>query len=106
MSLDVYLLDGPECLYWRNITHNLGRMADAAGFYTYLWRPEEAGCKLACEIVGPIRSGLEAMKANPEYYDQFSAPNGWGTYAQFIPWLEDYVRALEAYPRARVEVSR
>jgi hypothetical protein len=107
MSLDVYLRDddGNE-LYHRNITHNLTHMADAAGFYRYMWRPEECGCRLACEIAGPIRAGLAELKARPEFYKLYSATNGWGTYEQFIPWLEDYVYALESNPKAIVEASR
>lgn len=45
MSLDVYL-EGPpvpQDVFWANITHNLGRMADEAGIYKHLWRPEEIG---------------------------------------------------------------
>ena len=107
MSLDVYLTnpDGEE-IYWKNITHNLGKMAKEAGFYTYLWRPEEAGCRLACEIVGPIEDGLKLLKAEPEKFKKFSADNGWGTYEQFLPWLEDYVLALKNNPKATVTVSR
>lgn len=44
MSLDVCLKGkNGETLYSRNITHNLGRMAQAAGIYECLWRPEEHG---------------------------------------------------------------
>jgi hypothetical protein len=72
MSLDVYLYeqtsDIPEeqcisciaeeedhshknTLYWRNLTHNLGRMAAEAGIYEACWRPEELMNKtLAGEI--------------------------------------------------------
>jgi len=44
MSLDVYLMKTmPTSVYDANITHNLGAMAEAAGIYKHLWRPEEIG---------------------------------------------------------------
>ena len=41
MSLDV-MLNGAvgDELYSANITHNLTGMADAAGIYMHLWRPQ------------------------------------------------------------------
>ena len=33
----------PEGAYSANITHNLGKMAEEAGIYKHLWRPEEIG---------------------------------------------------------------
>lgn len=45
MSLDFclqYKNDGNEIsVFDRNITHNLGNMADKSGIYYALWRPEE-----------------------------------------------------------------
>jgi hypothetical protein len=32
-----------ECVFDANITHNLNKMADAAGIYEACWRPEEIG---------------------------------------------------------------
>ena len=47
MSLDVELfekIDGVDRLVFEaNVTHNLNRMAEAAGFYKEVWRPEEIG---------------------------------------------------------------
>src|SRR6266496_3980933 len=45
-------------LYWRNITHNLNTMADAAGIYKHLWRPEELGITKAGELIAPLAAGL------------------------------------------------
>ena len=48
MSLDVYLDDiNGDRLYSNNITHDLNVMANAAGIYKYLWRPEKIGVKKA-----------------------------------------------------------
>jgi hypothetical protein len=43
-------------VYSRNITHNLNRMAEAAGLYIALWRPGEL---LAPEIAQKIRAAEE-----------------------------------------------
>jgi len=125
MSLDVYLM-GPkkkekcQCFncgdihrkrerieyFSSNITHNLGKMAGKAGIYQHLWRPEELGIKKAKKLIRPLREGLAKMKANPRYYEQFNADNGWGLYEHFVPWVEEYLKACETYPNAIIEVSR
>ena len=108
MSLDVYLKC--ECcdsvLYDSNITHNLNKMAEAARIYMELWRPDELGIKRAKELIEPIRAGLAKMTDDPGYYKTFDAPNGWGTYRDFKPWIEKYLLACEQFPEAVVEVSR
>lgn len=113
MSLDVYLTNDPcpHCVrgddsWSANITHNLGRMAHAAGIYTAVWRPEECGIVTAAEIADVLRPALEDMRARPEYYRQFDAENGWGTYDQFVPWLDEYLHQCEAWPHATVKVRR
>ncbi len=92
--------------YSRNITHNLGTMADKAGIYLHLWRPEELGIEKASELIEPIREGLRKLKADPSYFKQFNASNGWGLYQHFVPFVEDYLRACEEYPDAFVSASR
>lgn len=96
---------GEEEVYWANITHNLGRMADEAGIYSCLWRPEEIGFTKAEQLIHPLSEGLKRMKENPTHYKQFSAENGWGTYDQFIPWIERYLNACIEYPDALIRVS-
>jgi hypothetical protein len=125
MSLDVYLV-GPssqeQCvctrcdnvhtrtdepwLYDANITHNLNQMADAAGIYQHLWRPDELGISIAGELVEPLRAGLEKLKADPAHFEQFNAPNGWGMYEHFVPFVEKYLAACIEHPTATVRVSR
>jgi hypothetical protein len=46
------------------------------------------------------------MKADPARFDKYNASNGWGTYKQFLPWLEEYLAACERMPDAAVSVSR
>ncbi len=113
MSLDVSLLDTccDKCkrkdeVYSANITHNLGRMADAAGIYKALWRPEDIEAKQAKDIITILEKGLANLKARPDYFKQFDAPNGWGLYVHFVPFVENYLEACRASPEAYIEVSR
>lgn len=107
MSLDVSLLGaiGKE-LYSANITHNLGNMAEAAGIYMHLWRPDEIGVKSAGELVAPLRAGLAKLEADPELFRAYNSPNGWGMYEHFVPFVRNYLEACENSPTAIVEVSR
>lgn len=114
-----------EQLFWANITHNLGKMADKAGIYDALWRPyrlhkdykhfdiddeeynfEQSVTIYAKDIVDIVEKGLKKMKNKPEYYTKFNSPNGWGTYENFVPWVERYLEALKEYPESKIEVDR
>lgn len=113
MSLDVYLNEPPcpTCgrggtVYSSNITHNLGKMASEAGIYKYLWRPEELGISTAKELIVPLRAGLSLLHSDPERFEKFNAPNGWGMYEHFVPWVAEYLDACERNPEAIITVSR
>lgn len=111
MSLDVYLevpnFDGEsERVYDANITHNLGTMADKAGIYMALWRPEEVGYKYAHQLIEPLVQGLVKLKKDPAKYSAFNSPNGWGMYEHFVPFVEKYLRACQRYPLATVHAWR
>lgn len=110
MSLDVslsYEEDGNTItVFSANITHNLGRMADAAGIYQALWRPEEEGYKQAKDIIPIVEKGLEQMKREPDLFRRLDAANGWGTYEQFVLWVEKYLAACKQYPSANIAVWR
>ena len=120
MSLDVYLnrkrylsydegktyTEDKAQVYWANITHNLGKMANEAGIYEALWRPEEIGKTKASEIVELLEKGLADLKTRPEYFEKFNSPNGWGMYEHFFPFVEKYLEACKEYPDAVIEVSR
>jgi len=107
MSLDVTLTKvQPTEVYWANITHNLNRMAEAAGIYKELWRPEEIGITKAAQLIDPLRAGLERLKADPEKYEAYNAANGWGMYKHFVPFVEKYLQACIDNPDADVSVSR
>lgn len=113
MSLDVYLLNNccEHCnrndeFYSANITHNLSGMAQKAGIYNIVWRPEEHGINYAYQLIEPLTKAIADMKQNPDKYEKYDAPNGWGTYEHFVPWLERYLNACEEDPLSRVRVSR
>lgn len=118
MSLDVTLLKtDPKCdhcgrggeeieLFSANITHNLGAMAREAGIYRHLWRPGEIGITTAGQLVGPLRAGLELLMSDPVRFEKHNAENGWGTYGQFVPWVERYLSACQQNPDATVRADR
>lgn len=107
MSLDVDLMvTKPTSVYSANITHNLNKMADKAGLYQALWRPEELPITKAKDLIPILSEGLEKLKRKPGYFKKFNAKNGWGTYDGLVNFVEEYLQACRENPRARIEVSR
>lgn len=95
-----------EGAYSSNITHNLGRMANEAGIYEHLWRPEEIGITKARQLIEPLREGLRLLQSDRTRFEAFNASNGWGLYEHFVPWVASYLAACEENPDADVHVSR
>lgn len=107
MSLDVYLTAvRPTKVYSANITHNLGRMADEAGIYRHLWRPEEIGITTAGQLIEPLSVGLELLKSDPSRFKAYNSPNGWGLYEHLVPFVEQYLEACKENPDAEIGVWR
>lgn len=107
MSLDVMLIKNmPTEIYTRNITHNLNKMADEAGIYKHLWRPDEIGITKAGELIEPLKTGLALLKSNPERFKVFNPSNGWGSYSGLVSFVTEYLEACEQHPDATIEVSR
>lgn len=113
MSLDVYLKTKKcECcgksdgVFWLNITHNLTDMAEEAGIYGIVWRPDENNITHAKQLIEPLKAAIKSLKDEPERYKKFEPENGWGSYDGFVEWLKEYLEACEKYPEAEVEVSR
>jgi len=104
MSLDVYLTKDGQEVYWANITHNLGKMAARAGIYMALWHPEE-GVKTAKDLIEPLTDGLALLRANEAFFRRFDAPNGWGVYDHFVPFVAKYLDACVNNPDAEVRAS-
>lgn len=99
-------LENDESVYNANITHNLNKMADAAGIYEALWRPEEIGITYAHQLIEPLRAGLGLLRERPGHFKQFNPENGWGNYDNLVKFTEQYLDACERYPQAEVGVSR
>ena len=107
MSLDVTLhAVRKTAVYDANITHNLGSMAEAVGIYKHLWRPEELGITKASELIEPLLVGLAKLVSDPDKYKAYNAPNGWGMYEHFVPFVQNYLAACEENPDAEIDVSR
>ena len=78
MSLDVYLEESqPTEVYWRNITHNVGKMAAMAGLYDCCWRPDEHGITKAKQLIVPLAEGLTALLDDPARFKLANPENGW-----------------------------
>ena len=120
MSLDFYLKGEPEettcfeygskylrseVLFEINITHNLNKMADKAGIYEALWHPEAIKAVKAKDITGILEKGLEDLKARPDYFRQFNAPNGWGLYEHLVSFVEEVLEACKENPEAYIKAS-
>jgi len=95
-----------EEIYSANITHNLNRMADAAGFYKALWRPDEIQISKAYQLIPFLANGIATLESNPDLFKKFDAVNKWGTYEQFLPWLKALLTACQENPNADIGVSR
>lgn len=107
MSLDVHLMETKPCdVYWANITHNLTKMANEAGLYKALWRPDEIGVTTAKELIPLLKEGLERLEADPEKFKAFNPSNGWGSYEDLVEFVRDYLKACKESPDATVRVSR
>ena len=107
MSLDVYLEESqPTEVYWRNITHNVGKMAAMAGLYDCCWRPDEHGITKAKQLIVPLAEGLTALLDDPARFKLANPENGWGSYEGFVDFVRAYLAACQAHPDADVRVSR
>lgn len=107
MSLDVYLsVVKPTTVFEANITHALDAMAQAAGIYGCLWRPEEVGITKASQLIEPLTQGLARLRAEPAKFKAFDPPNGWGAYGNLVAFVREYLAACKDNPDADVRASR
>lgn len=100
------LLDNDHEVFSWNCTHNLARMADKAGLYLALWKPEELDYRVAHDLIDPLRNGLARLKGNREHYEQYNPDNGWGSYDALVEFVQEYLTACRKHPTATIEVSR
>lgn len=112
MSLDISLVCecGQPCckgsLWYANVTHNLGKMAEAAGLYLVMWRPEEVGVALARDAAPLLARGVDALKTDPDYFRSLTPANNWGSYEGLLTVASEYLAAALRWPNAKIEVDR
>ena len=107
MSLDVSLYEIKKVeVFEANITHNLAKMADAAGIYKACWRPEEINAKKAKEIIPYLELGIKKMEEDPEFFRGLEPPNKWGIYEQFLLWVRQYLKDCRKFPESEIGISR
>lgn len=107
MSLDVSLTNAAgEEVFEYNITHNLNKMADEAGLYDCLWRPEEHGITKASQLIEPIEKGLAVLATDAAKFKTFEPSNGWGDYRGLLLFAVAYLEACKAHPEADVRADR
>lgn len=105
MSLDVSLyktVTQEVSVFDYNITHNLCRMANEAGIYQHLWRPEELGITTANELIRPLTDGLARLEADPDRFKAFNPANGWGDYEGLVRFVRAYLIACIKHPDAEI----
>ncbi len=103
---DTHKTTSRELLFHANITHNLGKMAEAADVYYALWRPEEIGIKKASDLIEVLQHGYSKLTDDPDTYKAMNPINGWGSYESLVVFVADYLNACRLYPDAFVRVSR
>lgn len=92
-------------LFHANITHNLVMMADKAGVYKCLWRPEESGFDYAEQIIPILEKGLEELRINHDKYIPMNPENGWGSYSGLRSFVNAVLEACKENPKAIIEAS-
>lgn len=97
---------GRKCVFDRNITHNLGSMAEAVGIYQCLWRFEETGYTKAGDMTGVLLTGLQKLCADPVVFKQYENPNGWGKHVDLVIFVMDLIDACIRFPDAKIDFSR
>lgn len=123
MSLDLYLeyengrspcmeckgkgyIDVIDEAFAMNITHNLRQMAMEAGVYQALWRPEECGITKASQMIPLLEKGLSRLIERAEDLKRFNPPNGWGSHANLVNFVEKCLEACRTNPEAKVRACR
>lgn len=90
-----------------NVTHNLTAMAEEAGVYRALWRPEELVENPRLLDIEPVlREGLERLEADPKHFEAMNPRNGWGSRQNLVEACEWVLEYADLCPLAMVEACR
>lgn len=98
--------EGADDYFSANITHNLGAMADKAGLYDCLWRPEEVGITHAHQLIPILEEGLKKLQTDRAELEKLNPENGWGSYDGLVRFVTDVLNACRANPGGEVRASR
>lgn len=94
-------------IYDFNITHNLGGMAQEAGVYYAMWRPEEIGVHTCKDLIPLLTAGLKLLEEDPgRFVEQLNPENGWGNYENLLGTVKKYLIVCEEFPNAEIQISR
>lgn len=91
-------------VYSCNITFNVANMAKESGLYDALFDPDSMLYEKAGDIIPVITEGLKELLMKPEKYKKLESPNGWGTYEQFLMFVNNYKEACIRNPDAKIIV--
>lgn len=107
MELDIYLKEIIQTtVYSDSITHNVVPMAQKAGIYRMVWRPEEAGISVAKELIDPLEKAVKDMINNRGDYVALSPANSLVSYEEFLGFLVRLADNCKRNPQASVTASR
>jgi len=106
MSLDFSLFQDGREVFEVNITHNLGKMADEAGVYECLWRPDENGFTKAEDIIPLLLKGMEVLSKDKKRLQEFNPENGWGSWDSLVNFCAKVLVGCIKNPEATIEVCR
>jgi len=88
--------DCPNCgghegeeVFSQNITYNVGTMLRRAGLY-----PRILNGMTVAETQPVLKNAVILMSENPEYFRQFNAKNGWGTFETTFVAVDNIYKAL------------
>ena len=107
VSLDVYLTETrPVEVFERNITHNLARMADAAGLYIPLGGPNCCRPRRRPNLSARSSLGFAVLKGDKWRFKRIRTGEWVGSYDGLVRFAESYLAACREYPDAQIRVSR
>lgn len=89
-----------------NITHNLTAMAEAAGLYKVLWRPDENGFTKGSDCIQTLEIGIQKLLNESSKMKMHNPKNGWGDYEGLLEFAKRFLHECKEHPEATVRTSR
>jgi hypothetical protein len=81
-------------------------MAQAAGVYMHLWRPEEIGINYARDLIDPLAAAVARLATSKRFFEEFNPTNGWGKYETLLMFCVEYLQACKDHPDAAINTCR